>query len=120
MPGTNRRGTRFDFLVREGPIECVDPRWEQLRCCTVTVTPRTVGPSHVANLPTLVAVFADHRVVRHEFAAQAILRDDGEWVISALTPAGLHLLSSPEDAQAFHDVVGRALEDYRRLRGEAP
>jgi hypothetical protein len=79
-----------------------------------------VGRSHVARLPTLVAVFSDHRVVRHEFAAQALQREDGEWVISTLTPAGLHLLSSPDDAQAFHDAIGHALEDYRRLQGEGP
>jgi hypothetical protein len=58
--------------------------------------------------------------VRHEFAAQAIQREDGEWVISTLTPAGLHLVSSPDDAQAFYNAIGNALEDYRRLQREAP
>jgi hypothetical protein len=84
------------------------------------ITARIVGDSHVAHLPTLVAMHSDHGVVRHEFAAQAIQREDGEWVISTLTPAGLHLVSSPDDAQAFYNAIGNALEDYRRLQRQAP
>jgi hypothetical protein len=77
------------------------------------------GPSHIARLPSLRAMFGEHLLKRHEFAAQAIRRaDDGKWVISVLAPTGLHWQVDPEEARALVHAVESALADYRRLYGE--
>ena len=76
------------------------------------------GPSHLARLPSLRAMFGEHLLKRHEFAAQATRRaDDGEWVISVLAPTGLHWQVNPEEARALVQAVDDALADYRRLSG---
>jgi len=79
------------------------------------------GPSHVARLPSLRAMFGEHMLKNHEFAAQAQRRaEDGEWVISVLAPTGLHWQVDPEEARAFVEVVERALADYRHMSGAGP
>src|SRR3954468_24332451 len=79
------------------------------------------GPSHVARLPSLRAMFGEHMLKNHEFAAQAMRRaEDGEWVISVLAPTGLHWQVEPDEARAFVQAVDKALSDYRHMRDATP
>ena len=79
------------------------------------------GPSHVARLPSLRAVFGEHLHKSDEFAAQAMRRpEDGAWVISVLAPTGLHWQVNPEEARSFVEVVEHALADYRHMRDGTP
>src|SRR3954468_16937565 len=58
------------------------------------------GPSHIARLPSLRAMFGEHMLRNHESAAQAQRRhEDGEWVISVPAPPGVQWRVDPEEAR---------------------
>lgn len=74
------------------------------------------GHSHLAIMPSLVAV--QPTVFHHNrFAAQAlVLPNTDEWIISVIAPQSIHWQVAPSDAREMVRVLNYALADYEALK----